>query len=53
MRVGKPNEKILRLSEEMGAGLIDIGNQDLGGRFSRMRRFLMGSVSEKVTRAAR
>jgi nucleotide-binding universal stress UspA family protein len=53
LRIGKPNEKILRLSEKIGAGLIDIGNQELGGRFSRMRRFLMGSVSEKVTRAAR
>jgi nucleotide-binding universal stress UspA family protein len=53
LRVGKPNEKILRRSEEMGAGLIELGNQELGGEFSRMRRFLMGSVSEKVTRAAR
>jgi nucleotide-binding universal stress UspA family protein len=53
LRVGKPNEKMLRISEEMGAGLIDVGSQELGGGFSRMRRFLMGSVSEKVTRAAR
>jgi nucleotide-binding universal stress UspA family protein len=52
LRIGKPNEKILRLSEEIGAGLIDIVNQELGGRFSRMRRFLMGSVSGKVARAA-
>jgi nucleotide-binding universal stress UspA family protein len=35
------------------AGLIVIGNQGLGGRFSRMRRFLMGSVSERVARYAR
>ena len=34
------------------AGLIVIGNQGLGGRFSRMRCFLMGSVSEKVARYA-
>jgi nucleotide-binding universal stress UspA family protein len=53
LRVGKPDEEILRLSEEIVAGLIVIGNQGLGGRFSRMRRFLMGSVSEKVARYAR
>src|SRR5918994_1448163 len=53
LRVGKPPEEILHLSEELVAGLIVIGNQGLGGKFSRMRRFLMGSVSEKVTRHAR
>jgi nucleotide-binding universal stress UspA family protein len=41
------------LSEEMVAGLIVVGNQGLSGRFSRMRRFLMGGVSESVTRYAR
>ena len=53
LRLGKPEEEILRLSEETVAGLIVVGNQGLGGRFSRMRRFLMGSVSEKVARYAR
>jgi nucleotide-binding universal stress UspA family protein len=53
LRVGKPAEEILHLSEEIEAGLIVIGNQGLGGRFSRMRHFLMGSVSEKVARYAR
>jgi nucleotide-binding universal stress UspA family protein len=53
LRVGKPDEEILRLSEDIVAGLIVTGNQGLGGRVSRMRRFLMGSVSEKVTRYAR
>jgi nucleotide-binding universal stress UspA family protein len=53
LRVGRPEEEILHLSEEIVAGLIVIGNQGLGGRFSRMRHFLMGSVSEKVTRHAR
>jgi nucleotide-binding universal stress UspA family protein len=53
LRVGKPDEEILRLSEEIVAGLIVIGNQGLGGRSSRMRRFLMGSVSERVARYAR
>ena len=53
LRVGKPDEEILRLSEELVAGLIVVGNQGLGGRFSRMKRFLMGSVSESVSRYAR
>jgi hypothetical protein len=34
-------------------GLIVVGNQGLGRRFSRLRHFLMGSVSEKVSRYAR
>ena len=53
LRVGKPVEEILRLSEEIIAGLIVVGNQGLGGKFSRMKRFLMGSVSERVARYAR
>jgi nucleotide-binding universal stress UspA family protein len=53
LRMGRPEEEILRLSEDIVAGLIVLGNQGLGGRFSRMRRFLMGSVSESVTRYAR
>jgi nucleotide-binding universal stress UspA family protein len=53
LRVGKPAEEILRLSEEIVAGLIVVGNQGTGGRVSRMKRFLMGSVSESVSRYAR
>jgi nucleotide-binding universal stress UspA family protein len=53
LRVGKPSEEILRLSEELVVGLIVVGNQGLGSKFSRMRRFVMGSVSEKVSRYAR
>jgi nucleotide-binding universal stress UspA family protein len=53
LRMGRPAEEILRLSEEIVAGLIIVGNQGLSGRFSRMRRFLMGGVSENVTRYAR
>jgi nucleotide-binding universal stress UspA family protein len=53
LRVGKPDEEILRVSEEIVAGLIVVGNQGLGGKFSRMRRFLMGSVSERVAHYAR
>ncbi len=51
--MGKPAEEILHVSEEIVAGLIVLGNQGLGGKFSRMRRFVMGSVSERVTRYAR
>jgi nucleotide-binding universal stress UspA family protein len=53
LRVGKPDEEILRLSEEIVAGLIVVGNQGLGGKFSRLKRFLMGSVSERVSHYAR
>ena len=53
LRMGKPAEEILRLSEEIAAGLIVVGNQGFGGKFSRMKRFLMGSVSERVARYAR
>ena len=53
LRIGKPAEEILSLSEEIVAGLIVVGNQGFGGNFSRMRRFLMGSVSENVARYAR
>lgn len=52
LRVGRPADEILRLSEELGLRLIVVGNQGVGGRLSRMRRFLMGSVSETVTRYA-
>jgi nucleotide-binding universal stress UspA family protein len=53
LRMGRPAEEILRLSEEIIAGLIVVGNQGLHGRFSRMKRFIMGNVSESVTRYAR
>jgi nucleotide-binding universal stress UspA family protein len=53
LRMGRPAEEILRLSEDIVAGLIVVGNQGVSGRFSRMRRFLMGGVSEGVTRYAR
>jgi nucleotide-binding universal stress UspA family protein len=53
LRVGKPDEEILHVSEEIGAGLIVVGNQGLGGMFSRLKRFLMGSVSDRVAHYAR
>jgi nucleotide-binding universal stress UspA family protein len=53
LRVGKPDEEILRVSEEIIAGLIVLGNQGLGRKFSKLKRFLTGSVSERVTTYAR
>src|SRR5918999_570828 len=53
LRVGKPDEEILHVSEQIVAGLIVVGNQGLGGKFSRLKRFLMGSVSERVAHYAR
>ncbi len=53
LRIGKPAEEILRCSEDMVAGVIVVGNQGFGQKFSRLRRFLMGSTSEKVARYAR
>jgi nucleotide-binding universal stress UspA family protein len=53
LRVGKPDEEILRVSEEIIAGLIVVENQGFGRKFSRLKRFLMGRVSERVTTYAR
>ena len=48
LRVGRPDEEIVALAEELGAGLIVIGSRGLGG----IRRALMGSVSDSVFRHA-
>jgi nucleotide-binding universal stress UspA family protein len=48
LRVGRPDEEIVALAEELGAGLIVIGSRGLGG----IRRALMGSVSDSVVRHA-
>ncbi len=45
---GRPDQEIVRLSEEIGAGLIVVGSRGLGG----LRRALMGSVSDSVVRHA-
>jgi nucleotide-binding universal stress UspA family protein len=45
---GKPDEVIVKLGEELEAGLIVTGSRGLGG----VRRALMGSVSESVVRHA-
>ena len=48
LKVGLPEEAIVALSEELGAGLIVMGSRGLGG----VRRALMGSVSDSVVRHA-
>ena len=48
LKTGKPDNEIVRLSEELGVGTIVIGSRGLGA----MSRALMGSVSESVIRHA-
>ncbi|BBL79935.1 universal stress protein [Rubrobacter xylanophilus] len=45
---GRADEEIVRLAEELGAGLIVVGSRGLTG----LRRALMGSVSDSVVRHA-
>jgi nucleotide-binding universal stress UspA family protein len=46
--VGRPDAEIVKLAEELQAGLIVVGSRGLGG----VRRALMGSVSDSVVRHA-
>jgi nucleotide-binding universal stress UspA family protein len=48
MAVGRPDAEIVKLAEELGAGLIVVGSRGLGG----VRRALVGSVSDSVIRHA-
>ena len=48
LRMGRPDEEIIVLGEEIGAGLIVTGSRGTGG----MRRALMGSASDSVVRHA-
>lgn len=45
---GRPDEEIVELAEEVGAGMVVIGSRGLGG----IRRALVGSVSDSVVRHA-
>jgi nucleotide-binding universal stress UspA family protein len=45
---GAPDEEIVKLGEELDAGLIVVGSRGLGG----VRRALIGSVSDSVARHA-
>jgi nucleotide-binding universal stress UspA family protein len=48
LRMGRPDEEIVVLGEEIGAGLIATGSRGLGG----MRRALMGSASDSIVKHA-
>jgi nucleotide-binding universal stress UspA family protein len=48
LRMGRPDEEIVVLGEEIAAGLLVTGSRGLGG----IRRALMGSVSDSVVRHA-
>lgn len=48
LSMGSPDEEILKLAEDIGAGLIVVGSRGLGG----IRRALIGSVSDSVVRHA-
>ncbi len=48
LRLGRPDEQIVRVGEGVGAGLIVIGSRGHGG----LRRALLGSVSDSVVRHA-
>lgn len=48
LRMGRPVEEIVNLSEELGAGLVIVGSKGHSG----MERLVLGSVSEGVVRYA-
>ena len=48
LRLGRPAEEIVALSEELGAGVIVVGSRGM----SALRRALMGSVSDSGVRHA-
>jgi nucleotide-binding universal stress UspA family protein len=48
LRIGMAAEEVVRLAEEIGAGLVAMGSRGKG----RMRRLAMGSVSDSVVRHA-
>ncbi len=48
LRLGRPAEQIIALSEELGVGVIVVGSRGLGA----LRRAVLGSVSESVVRYA-
>ena len=47
-KFGRPDAEIVRLAEELGAGIVVVGSRGRGG----VRRALLGSVSDSVVRHA-
>ena len=48
VRLGRPDEEIVGLADEIEAGLVVMGSRGMGG----LKRLLMGSVSDSVVRHA-
>jgi nucleotide-binding universal stress UspA family protein len=48
LRLGRPAEQIVDLSEDLGVGVVVVGSQGQ----SALRRAVLGSVSESVVRYA-
>jgi nucleotide-binding universal stress UspA family protein len=48
LRTGQPDEEVVRLGEELDAGLVAVGSRGLDA----IKRALMGSVSDSVVRHA-
>ena len=48
LRIGRADEEVVVLAEELGVDLVAMGSRELGG----VRRALMGSVSDSVVRHA-
>jgi nucleotide-binding universal stress UspA family protein len=48
LRLGRVDEEVVVLAEELGVDLIAVGSRGLGG----VKRALMGSVSDSVVRHA-
>jgi len=49
LMLGRPDAAIVRLADDLGVGLVVMGSRGLG----RVRRSLLGSVSDSVVRHAR
>ena len=47
-KTGRPDQEVVAVGDDIGAGLIVLGSRGLGG----VRRALMGSVSDSVVRHA-
>lgn len=48
-RIGRPDDEILKVAEEVGADLLFVGSHNK----ATLERFLLGSVSERIVREAK